>query len=393
MISRAAKLLAADTPAIAAAHFEVEADPYGPDNPGGYVNLGTADNRLVWDLLAPRLDIRVRQSDVHYGLLYGTPELRAAIAGLLAPVWPGFGPEDLVVVSGATAALDVVASTLCDPGEAIMVPAPYYAAFDTDLTARSGARLLPVPMSPDNGFVLDPAVLDRALTEAGREGVAVRALTVTSPANPVGHVHSAAVLTDLASVASAHSVDVIADEIYAHSTFGAEFTSMAGEPGVHGIWGLAKDFGLSGLKVGVLRTKDPEVLAAARALAYFAPVSTHTQALVTNLLSDADWVAEFLAESRRRLHESATTTMKLLTAGGISYVEPAGGFSLWIDLRPHLTDGEHALWQRILRTGRVNILPGGVFGAPEPGWFRLCHATNADAVATGIARLTEVLAS
>ncbi len=77
-----------------------------------------ADNRLVWDLLAPRLDIRVRQSDVHYGLLYGTPELRAAIAGLLAPVWPGFGPEDLVVVSGATAAPDVVASTLCDLGEA-----------------------------------------------------------------------------------------------------------------------------------------------------------------------------------------------------------------------------------------------------------------------------------
>jgi aspartate/methionine/tyrosine aminotransferase len=163
---------------------------------------------------------------------------------------------------------------------------------------------------------------------------------------------------------------------------------------VHGIWGLAKDFGLSGLKVGVLHTKDPEVLAAARGLAYFAPVSTHTQALVANLLSDTEWVAGFLAEGRRRLHESATTTMKLLTAGGIGYVEPAGGFSLWVDLRPYLPDaGEHALWQRILRTGRVNILPGGVFASPEPGWFRLCHATNADAVATGIDRLVEVLAS
>lgn len=395
MTSRTAKLLAADVPVIAAAHFEVEADRYGPGNSDGYVNLGTAENRLLWDLLEPRLALRPRPADVHYGLLYGTPELRAAIAALLAPVWPGVDPEDLVVVSGATAALDILATTLCDPGEAIAAPAPYYAAFDGDLTGRSGAQLLPVAMSPADGFALDPAAIDRALGSARRDGVPVRALAVTSPANPVGQVHSATVLRDLVDVARSHSVDVIADEIYAYSTFGAEFVSMAGEPGVHAIWGLAKDFGLSGLKVGVLHTRDPEVRAAARALAYFAPVSTHTQALVTALLSDTEWVAEFLAESRRRLHASAVTTMDLLAAGGVGYVQPAGGFSLWVDLRAHLPEvsaaGEQALWQRILRKGRVNILPGMAFACPEPGWFRLCHATDADAVATGVTRLVRLL--
>jgi aspartate/methionine/tyrosine aminotransferase len=395
MTSRTAKLLAAETPVIAAAHFEVEADRYGPENPGGYVNLGTADNQLVWDLLAPRLTTPPRESDVHYGQLYGTAELRAAIAALLAPVWPGVEPEDLVVVSGATAALDILASTLCDPGDAIVVPAPYYAAFDTDLTARSGAQLLPVAMSSATGFALDPLTVDRALTTWRRNGVTVRAIAVTSPSNPVGQVHSAAALRDLASVATTHSVDVIADEIYAHSTFGADFVSLVGEHAVHGVWGFAKDFGLSGLKVGVLHTRDPEVRAAARALAYFAPVSTHTQALLTTLLSDTAWVAEFLAESRRRLRASATATMGLLTDAGIGYVTPAGGFSLWLDLREHLADGsvagEQALWQRVLRSGRVNILPGTAFACPEPGWFRLCHATDADTVATGVARLAHVL--
>jgi bifunctional pyridoxal-dependent enzyme with beta-cystathionase and maltose regulon repressor activities len=89
--------------------------------------------------------------------------------------------------------------------------------------------------------------------------------------------------------------------------------------------------------------------------------------------------------------------MELLTAGGIGYVEPAGGFSVWIDLRAHLTEasaaGEHALWQRILRSGRVNILPGTAFACPEPGWFRLCYATDADLVATGVARLIRVLSA
>jgi DNA-binding transcriptional MocR family regulator len=85
-------------------------------------------------------------------------------------------------------------------------------------------------------------------------------------------------------------------------------------------------------------------------------VSTHTQALVTNLLSDTGWVAEFLAESRRRLRASATAAMDLLAAAGIGYLEPAGGFSLWIDLRPYLPTvsaaAEHALRQRIPRSAR-----------------------------------------
>jgi 1-aminocyclopropane-1-carboxylate synthase 1/2/6 len=112
--------------------------------------------------------------------------------------------------------------------------------------------------------------------------------------------------------------------------------SMVGEQAVHG---------------------DPEVRTAARALAYFAPVSTHAQALVTNLPSDAGWVAEFLAENRRRLRAAATAAMDLLAAGGIGYLEPAGGFSLWIDLRPYLPTvsaaAEHALWQRIPRSARA----------------------------------------
>jgi aspartate/methionine/tyrosine aminotransferase len=171
--------------------------------------------------------------------------------------------------------------------------------------------------------------------------------------------------------------------------------SMVGEQAGHGIWGFAKDFGLSGLIVGVLPTRDPEVRTAARALAYLTPVSTHAQALVTNLLSDAGWVAEFLAENRRRLRASATAAMDLLAAGGIGYLEPAGGFSLWIDPHPYpptvSAAAEHALWQRTPRSAPVKIRPGTAFACPEPGWFRLCHATDASTVTTGINRIIRAL--
>jgi bifunctional pyridoxal-dependent enzyme with beta-cystathionase and maltose regulon repressor activities len=81
--------------------------------------------------------------------------------------------------------------------------------------------------------------------------------------------------------------------------------------------------------------------------------------------------------------------------GSIGYLEPTGGFSLWIGLRPYLPTvraaAEHAMWQRILRSARVKILPGTAFACPEPGWFRLCRATDASTVATGINRLIRAL--
>jgi aspartate/methionine/tyrosine aminotransferase len=407
MVSRTAARLADDVPVIAAAHFAVEADPYhATDNPRGYVNLGTAENRLLDDLLEPLLTGAKRTSPAHYGPPHGSPELRAAVAGLLGRTWHApVDPEDLVVVAGATAALDIAATVVCDPGDVVLVPAPYYSAFDTDLTGRSGARLVPVPTDPRAGFALDPSAVERAVAELRRDGATVRAVAITSPANPHGITHPANVLRDLLRVAAANDLDVISDEIYAHSVFGPDpFTSVldpevvgavpeADPDRVHVVWGFAKDFGLSGLKVGVLRTSGA-TRPAARALAYFTTVSTDTQALVTGLLTDhADHV---LAENRRRLLRSWTDTSARLGAHGLGHLEATAGFSVWVDLRDRLPepsfDAERRLWRHVVDEGRVNVLPGGVFSSPEPGWFRLCHAVRQDLVALGVDRLAEAVA-
>lgn len=411
MVSRVAARLAADTPAIATAHFRAEADPYHPaTNPEGYINLGTAENRLMWDLLAPRLTTarQLTPADVQYGPLHGSAPLRGAIAALLTQTWhTPVQREHLVVVSGATAALDIAATLLCDPGEAIVVPAPYYSALDVDLVGRSGARLVAVPMPAAGGFALDAAQLDCALGRLRREHVPVRAVAVTSPSNPQGQVHSVATLRDLLRVAQAHDIDVIADEIYAHSVFGpGRFVSvrdpevLAGVPAldpdrIHVVWGFAKDFALSGLKVGVLHTWGAKACAAARALAYFAPTSTDTQAVLRDLLADTDWVQHFLAEGTARLARSYRHATNLLTSHGIGYLPAAAAFSIWVDLRDHLPGAdlaaESALWQRIVGAAKLNILPGQFFRCPQPGWFRLCHAVDPALVREGIARLGAVV--
>ncbi|MBK6015709.1 aminotransferase class I/II-fold pyridoxal phosphate-dependent enzyme, partial [Streptomyces sp. MBT53] len=336
--SRQAAQLVAGSPAIAEAHFRAEASPYHPRlRPDGWLNLGTAENRLVQDLhTEPPRPLTAR--DTRYAPLYGSPELRAHLARhLTVPGERPVDPEDLVVVAGATAALDVVATALCDPGEAIVVPTPCYGAFDTDL----------------------------------------------------------------ADVAAHHGVDVVADEIYAGSVFGPRsFTSLrtvAADPArVHTVWGFAKDFGLPGFKAGVLHTTDPEIRAAARALAYFAPVSTHTQAHLTSLLADPARVHAFLAENRRRLGASYDRATALLDAFGIPYAPAQAGCSIWADLGDRLPHpgfaGERALWREILDRTHVSILPGEAFHAPRPGWFRVCHSLDAALVTEALTRLGRLLA-
>ncbi|MFC6985811.1 aminotransferase class I/II-fold pyridoxal phosphate-dependent enzyme [Streptomyces cirratus] len=128
MVSLQAARLLADTPAIAEAHFRAEAEPYDARlRPDGYLNLGTAENRLLWDLLEDRLAALppMREGTARYAPLHGTDELRERVAALLSGTFgTPLDARDLVVISGATGALDAIASVLCDPGEAIVVPAP-----------------------------------------------------------------------------------------------------------------------------------------------------------------------------------------------------------------------------------------------------------------------------
>ena len=408
MVSERARLLAAQgTPPIAAAHFRAQERPYHPElRPDGYLNLGTAEHRLVWDLLEPVLTgpRAVTAEDTHYGMVYGIPELRERTAGLLSRTRSvPFDPEDLVVVSGASVALDIAAAVLCDPGDAIIVPAPYYSGFDADLTGRSEARLVQAPGTSKTDFRMSAAAVADAAARAKTSGLRPRALALCSPTNPLGQVHTPQELHDVLAVAAEHDLDVITDEIYANGVFGpTPFTGVYGLPDsplpperVHTVWGFAKDFGVSGLKVGVLHTTGEPARTAARELAYFAPVSTDTQALLCSLLADGAWTDAFLAASRSRLRESYLHLAGLLDGLGIAYAPAEAGFCVWADLRRGLPRpgfaGEDLLWRALIDQARVSVLPGAVFHSPEPGWFRICHPTDPGIVAEAVRRIGRVL--
>ncbi|GAA1602284.1 pyridoxal phosphate-dependent aminotransferase [Kribbella sancticallisti] len=365
-------------------------DPWSLDNPSGYINLGTAENHLLFDLLEPRLTAprSITAADTHYQELAGSPSLRTALAAFLARrvFQTEVDPDDLVVLAGAGVALEVLAFALCEPGDGIVVPAPYFSGVDGALTGRTRAVIIPAPLDPANGFALTAEAVEQAILQAD---VPVRAVALLSPSNPLGHLYDEQTLRAIAEVTLKHGLHLIVDEIYALSVHHGEFFScgqLAPSDRIHLIWGFAKDFALSGYKVGVLHTRNPDIRAAAQSQARLATPSSDTQVLLRDLISDEPWVDSSLKTARTRLLAAYDLTTTALTAAGIPYLPAQAGLFLYLDLRTF--EPEPA---RIFTEAKLNLTPGTSFHTAEPGWFRLCYATHPAAVTTAITRLAAVL--
>jgi aspartate/methionine/tyrosine aminotransferase len=403
---RAQTLLAGQSvPEYLRREFEGSKNPYHPrDNTDGYIGLCVAENKLVAELVADRLNEvpRVPASVLGYDAMTGSVRFREQLGRFMGRTFLGreFSPGQISVLAGAGSVLEILFHALADAGEGVLVPTPSYAGFWMDLEMRDGLTIVPVHCPSDDAFRLTPELLDRALATAGRP---VRALLLTTPDNPRGSVYGADELSGIMEWAERHSLHLVVDEIYALSVFGernfkscAELRSSLGD-GVHIVWAFSKDFGASGLRCGALISENPAVHAAVDAYAYWACCSGHTQHLLGEMVSDDTWIDAYVTTMRGHLRDSHHRLTTLLLEGGIPFIPAEAGVFVLLDLRSLLTEptweAEHDLWLRILDETKVNLTPGAACHAGEPGFFRLCYAgLPVEIVEIGVDRLLRALA-
>ncbi|KAJ1272356.1 hypothetical protein BS78_06G195700 [Paspalum vaginatum] len=384
-------------------------NPFDPhSNRHGVIQMGLAENQLSLDLIEewsmshPEASICTPQGASQFRRIanfqdyHGLPEFREAMAKFMGRVRGGkvaFDPDRIVMSGGATGAQDTLAFCLADPGDAYLVPTPYYPAFDRDCCWRSGVQLLPIECHSSNRFALTREALVSAYEDARRQGIRVKGILITNPSNPLGTVMDRATLAMLAAFATEHRVHLICDEIYAGSVFAKpEFVSIAevierDVPGcnrdlIHIAYSLSKDFGLPGFRVGIIYSYNDAVVACARKMSSFGLVSSQTQYFLAKMLADDEFMARFLAESARRLaarHERFTSGLREV---GIPCLGGNAGLFSWMDLRSMLRDrtpeAELELWRVIIHQVKLNVSPGTSFHCNEPGWFRVCHANMDD---------------
>ncbi|KAJ0670434.1 putative 1-aminocyclopropane-1-carboxylate synthase [Helianthus annuus] len=387
-----------------------DTNPYHPlTNPSGVIQMGLAENQLCFDLIHewlmnhPEASICTPQGGFDFKEIalfqdyHGLPEFRAAIANFMSRVRGGrvkFDPDRIVMSGGATGAHETVAFCLANRGEAFLVPTPYYPGFDRDLKWRTGVELIPVVCESSNNFKVTLEALEDAYDKAKESNIKVKGLLITNPSNPLGTFFDKETLKTLVGFINEKNIHLVCDEIYAGTvTNGNEFVSIAeileevpticDHNLIHIVYSLSKDMGFPGFRVGIIYSYNDTVVSISRKMSSFGLVSTQTQHMIASMLSQNDFVDNFIHESRTRLAHRHDMFTRELAEVGIGSLESNAGLFFWMDLRRFLKEptfeAEMTFWRIIIKEIKLNVSPGSSFHCNEPGWFRVCFANMDDA--------------
>ncbi|KAF2356671.1 Aminotransferase class I/classII [Trinorchestia longiramus] len=277
-------------------------------NPKGIVNLGTSVNRLMESELQERLNrpdmfIFKTKDHQHYFDFRGTALLREALSGFFSRHFSGgkpVMPDQLVVMNGVTACMDNLAFACCDAGDIALTPTPVYGRIFTDFQERSAVKMMPVHLLPkkeagtEKDFELAVEAVERRIEELEAKGKKVGAFVLLNPQNPLGDVYPPHLVMDLLKICAQHKIHVIIDEIYALSVHaeGVHFSSVLSyddlpDPNrTHFVWGLAKDFGLAGMRIGVVYSRNPIILKCLDVGGIYQGVASILDDTVAELLND-----------------------------------------------------------------------------------------------------------
>jgi aspartate/methionine/tyrosine aminotransferase len=256
---------------------------------------------------------------------------------------------------------------LFDDGDGVMIPSPYYGGYDNDFVRRPGARVVPVPLSSSNGFILTEALLEETYQAATAQGIRVRALVITNPENPTGVVFSKTAMLSFAAFARRHDLHFVVNEMYfmsVHDPSGSTVheSVLTFEPELlpppeklHLVWGFSKSFGMSGFRVGCIITQSAPLLEALQSLAYFSSISGLQQHQLGLMVDNTAWLDRFLAESNARLHESYLMAEAMLKNLDIPFIPSGASFFLYINLTQFMptisAEAERDLWLHLIDRG------------------------------------------
>ncbi|PIA64418.1 hypothetical protein AQUCO_00100119v1 [Aquilegia coerulea] len=374
------------------------------NNPEGVIQMGLAENQVSFDLLEKYLEqhseasnwgrgtgISAFRENALYQDYHGLETFRKAMASFMEKIRGGrakFDPDRVVLTAGATAANELLTFILADPGDALLVPTPYYPGFDRDLRWRTGVKIVPIHTDSTNNFRITPQALEEAYSKAQAQNIKVRGVLITNPSNPLGAAVEKSVLEEILEFVTHKNIHLVSDEIYSGSVFCPnEFVSVAeilharnykDAERVHIVYSLSKDLGLPGFRVGTIYSYNDKVVTTARRMSSFSLVSSQTQHLLASMLSDTKFTDNYIKTNRERLRKRYEFIIEGLRKSGIECLKGNAGLFCWMNLSPFLDtptrEGELAIWDSIMHEVKLNTSPGSSCHCSEPGWFRVCFA-------------------
>ena len=325
-----------------------------------------------------------------YTAVQGLPSLRQAIAGY-TNTYSGVEVDfsEVVVTNGAKQAVFQSFAALLDPGDEVLLPAPYWVTYPAGIELAGGVPVA-VDTTSDTGFKVTVEDLEAARTDR------TQALVFVSPSNPTGSVYSTSEAREIGTWAAENDVWVITDEIYQRLYYDGDVAPsiVAATPRFENwimINGVAKSFAMTGWRVGWMIGPEDVMAAAAR-------LQSHATSNVSNISQHAALAAltgtQETVEVMRDAFAARRNLMYSLVSGipGFRCVEPEGAFYVFPDVTEVL-GGRYAtsadLAEAIIDDAGVALVPGESFGAP--GYLRLSYAVGEPEIRRGVEAIANVI--
>ncbi|MBA3454561.1 MAG: pyridoxal phosphate-dependent aminotransferase [Deltaproteobacteria bacterium] len=329
----------------------------------------------------------------------GTLALRKAIAAELAAVHKtAIEPDQILVSCGAKHSLYNLFMALLDPGDEVLIPAPYWVSYP-DMVMLAGGRPVILETKAEDDFAVTAAQVGAACSPK------TRAIVLNNPSNPTGAVYTRAQIEALAKICVEKDLLIISDDIYRQLVYGdAEYVSIAA---VHPeaakrtilVDGVSKTYAMTGWRIGY--TAGPLPLIKAMAKIQGQSTSNPTNLAQVATLAALTGPQDCVATMRKAFDERRLEMLKLLRAiPGVSCREPKGAFYAFPDVSSYVgkktpegsvLDDDVQLCDWLVEVGKVAVVPGSGFGAP--GFVRLSYACSMANIQDGVGRLGRALTS
>ncbi|GGO24168.1 pyridoxal phosphate-dependent aminotransferase [Deinococcus humi] len=320
-----------------------------------------------------------------YTPVSGIPELREAIsAKFQRENGLDYAPDAVTVTSGGKQALFNAFLALLNPGDEVLIPAPYWVSYP-EMVALTGAFPVPVPTHAAAGFQLDPQALEARVTPM------TRMIVLNSPGNPTGAVFTPDVLRAVAEVAMRHNLMIVTDEMYEHLVYDAQQISIGTFAPEHTLTvnGASKAYAMTGWRIGYAGGPK-SVIAAMNALQSQSTsnASSVSQYAALAALAEHEETARFVEMALGAYRQRRDRIVAGLNALGLKTPTPQGAFYVMADTT-RIHPDELEATRIILDDARVAVVPGTDFAAP--GQVRLSYATSMENIEEVLKRLGGLL--
>ena len=331
----------------------------------------------------------IDQNQSYYTGMSGLMTLRQAASDFVREKYQlDYNPENEILVTiGATEALSATLTAILEEGDKVLLPAPAYPGYEP-IVNLVGAEIVEIDTT-ENGFVLTPEMLEKAILEQGDK---LKAVILNYPANPTGITYSREQLEALAAVLRKYEIFVVCDEVYSELTYTGEnhvsLGTMLRDQAII-INGLSKSHAMTGWRLGFI----------------FAPANFTAQLIKSHqyLVTAANTMAQHAAVEALTAGKNDAEPMKKeyiqrrdyiiekMTDLGFEIIKPDGAFYIFAKIPAGYNQDSFAFLKDFAQKKAVAFIPGAAFGQYGEGYVRLSYAASMGTIREAMKRLEEYM--